>query len=59
MGGRAECVMLNKGPHVLSAIRTLDDILRRMQSHQHKKRPLLRALAAWAGPQAEPLAAEH
>ena len=59
MGGRAECVMLNKGPHVLSAIRTLDDILRRMQSHQHKKRPLLRALAAWAGPQPEPLATRH
>ena len=39
---------LNKGPHVLSAIRTLDDILRRMQSHQSKKRPLLRALKAWS-----------
>ena len=52
MGGRAECVMLNKGPHILSAIRTLDDILRRMQSHQSKKRPLLRALTAWDGPRA-------
>jgi len=47
MGERAECVMLNKGPHVLEAIRTLDDILRRMQQHQAKKRPLLRALHAW------------
>jgi pyruvate kinase len=47
MGERAECVMLNKGPHILDAIRTLDDILRRMQSHQTKKRPLLRALKAW------------
>ncbi|MBL8352030.1 MAG: pyruvate kinase [Burkholderiaceae bacterium] len=47
MGGRAECVMLNKGPHVVEAMRTLDDILRRMQSHQAKKRPLLRALKAW------------
>jgi pyruvate kinase len=47
MGGRAECVMLNKGPHILDAIRTLDDILRRMQAHQSKKRPLLRALKAW------------
>ncbi|MBE0548160.1 MAG: pyruvate kinase [Rubrivivax sp.] len=48
MSERAECVMLNKGPHILDAMRTLDDILRRMQSHQSKKRPLLRALKAWA-----------
>ena len=47
MGERAECVMLNKGPHIVDAIRTLDDILRRMQGHQAKKRPLLRALGAW------------
>lgn len=47
MGERAECVMLNKGPHIVEAIRTLDDILRRMQGHQAKKRPLLRALGAW------------
>ena len=50
MGERAECVMLNKGPHILDAMRTLDDILRRMQAHQSKKRPLLRALKAWAAP---------
>ena len=47
MGARAECVMLNKGPHILQALRTLADILRRMQSHLSKKRPLLRALKAW------------
>ena len=47
MGERAECVMLNKGPHITDAIRTLDDILHRMQSHQAKKRTLLRALQAW------------
>ena len=47
MGGRAECVMLNKGPHILDAMRTLDDILRRMQTHQSKKRPMLRKLQAW------------
>jgi hypothetical protein len=41
--------MLNKGPHILDALRTLGDILRRMQSHQSKKRPLLRALKAWNG----------
>lgn len=47
MGERAECVMLNKGPHIVEAMRLLDDILRRMQDHQAKKRPLLRALRAW------------
>lgn len=37
MSQRADCVMLNKGPHILAAIRMLDDILRRMQPHQFKK----------------------
>lgn len=50
MGERAECVMLNKGPHITEAMRTLDDILRRMQAHQAKKRTLLRALRAWTLP---------
>jgi len=54
MGERAECVMLNKGPHITDAMRTLDDILRRMQAHQSKKRPLLRALAAWGAPKGLP-----
>ena len=44
MGHRAECVMLNKGPHVLSAVRALDDILQRMQAHQAKKLAMLREL---------------
>jgi pyruvate kinase len=44
MGQRAECVMLNKGPHILEAVEALDDILRRMQAHQTKKRSLLRQL---------------
>lgn len=48
MGVRAECVMLNKGPYVEDAIRALDDILGRMQAHQSKKRPLLRALKSWS-----------
>jgi pyruvate kinase len=54
MSVRAEAVMLNKGPHVVEAVRMLDDILRRMQEHQHKKRPLLRALRAWQRPPAQP-----
>jgi len=44
MGERAECVMLNKGAHIIEAIQTLDDILHRMQSHQQKKSALLRRL---------------
>jgi pyruvate kinase len=34
---RADCVMLNKGPHILAAIRTLDSILRSMQSLHFRK----------------------
>ena len=44
MSERAECVMLNKGPFVCDAVRTLDNILRRMQAHQAKKRAMLRPL---------------
>ncbi|MCA9641653.1 MAG: pyruvate kinase [Polyangiaceae bacterium] len=41
----AECVMLNKGPHVVDAVRTLADILERMEKHRFKKRSLARALS--------------
>ena len=44
MGERAECVMLNKGPHLVDAVRMLDDILRRMETHQSKKSARLRSL---------------
>jgi pyruvate kinase len=47
MGVRAECVMLNKGPHIVEAIQVLDGILQRMQAHQSKKTTLLRQLHAW------------
>jgi pyruvate kinase len=50
MGERSECVMLNKGPYVLDAIRMLDHILQRMQAHQSKKRPLMRALRSFRTP---------
>ena len=52
MGERAECVMLNKGPHILDAVSALDDILRRMEEHQSKKTAQLRALRSWAHPTA-------
>ncbi len=66
MSERAECVMLNKGPFIREAVRTLDDILTRMQSHQSKKRAMMRplnvaqavlddVLAVAAGPVAQPL----
>ena len=44
MGQSAECVMLNKGPYILDAVRTLNDILQRMQDHQTKKRSMMRKL---------------
>ena len=44
MSGRAECVMLNKGPHILEAVSMLNSILIRMQDHQQKKSSRLRAL---------------
>ena len=56
MGERAECVMLNMGPHVVDAMRMLDSILRRMQDHQANKRPLLRALTSWASALEAPVA---
>jgi len=48
MSGRAECVMLNKGPHIVEAVAALDDILRRMSTHQQKKVALLRRLRSWS-----------
>ncbi len=41
---QAECVMLNKGPHIVEAVRVLKDILIRMQGHQFKKKNELRPL---------------
>ena len=38
MSQRAECVMLNKGPHIIATIRMLDNILRRTQGYQFKLR---------------------
>jgi pyruvate kinase len=45
MGQRAECIMLNKGDHIIEATKALDKILLRMQDHQTKKRSLLRRLS--------------
>ena len=45
MSGRAECVMLNKGPHIVEAARFLANVLHRMQLHQQKKTSMLRRLS--------------
>lgn len=47
MGERAECVMLNKGPYIREGLQMLVNVLKRMQEHQHKKMPRLRALRSW------------
>jgi pyruvate kinase len=47
MGERAECVMLNKGPHIDDAVVVLDDILTRMADHHYKKTALLSQLHSW------------
>jgi pyruvate kinase len=47
MAGRAECVMLNKGPNVGDAIVALRGLLNRMVEHQSKKTSRLRALHSW------------
>ncbi len=44
MSVRAECVMLNKGPHILDALKTLRNIMARMDDHFEKKKGMLRAL---------------
>lgn len=44
---RAECVMLNKGEFLLDALKTVNDVFRRMGDHQHKKTARLRALRVW------------
>jgi pyruvate kinase len=61
MGHRAECVMLNKGPYMVTAVQVLDDILRRMQAHQAKKRAMLRKLelANWTPAECESTASER
>lgn len=45
MAARAECVMLNKGPHIVEAVRFLAGIHQRMKFHQEKKMAMLRKLS--------------
>lgn len=47
MAQRAECVMLNKGPHLAEAVAVMADVLRRMDRHVTKKTARLSALGSW------------
>jgi len=44
LAARTQCVMLNKGPHLVAAVCFLADVLERMEGHQDKHFRLLRAL---------------
>ncbi len=44
MAGRAECVMLNKGEHMVDTVKFLNDILDHQSKHMIKKTALFRAL---------------
>lgn len=44
MASRAECAMLNKGPHIVKAVSTLREIMDRMKAHQRKKMDTLSPL---------------
>ena len=44
VGVQAECVMLDKGPHIAATTRFLGNVLERMQEHRVKKRAMLRRL---------------
>ncbi|MCI4668679.1 MAG: pyruvate kinase [Bacteroidia bacterium] len=41
---QAECVMLNKGPHIVQAVKTLNNILVKMDTHTSKKKSRMRPL---------------
>ncbi|WP_370625083.1 pyruvate kinase [Corynebacterium sp. TAE3-ERU12] len=48
---RAECVMLNKGPHITDAIGALNDLATAMGRSQRKSRIMLRKIRSWEGDQ--------
>ncbi|HET19776.1 MAG TPA: pyruvate kinase, partial [Chromatiales bacterium] len=45
MSIRAECAMLNKGPHIIEALRFLAGVLTRMEGHYSKRMAMRRQLA--------------
>lgn len=49
MGQRAECVMLNKGPHIVEAVETLAELVSAEERHRIKKRQVFREFTAQHG----------
>ena len=47
MAERAECVMLNKGEHIVRAVEVLAELLPLMEAHQTKKTSRMRKLHSW------------
>ncbi|ALC06977.1 pyruvate kinase [Corynebacterium deserti GIMN1.010] len=47
MALRAECVMLNKGPHINDAIKVLTQMSKKLGASQRKSRLLLRKVRSW------------
>lgn len=45
---RAECVMLNKGPHITDAIRILEKMSAKLGRSQRKNRQMLRQISSWS-----------
>lgn len=54
MSARAECVMLNKGPHIVDAVRFLAGVLLRMEGHYAKRMAMRRRLAVADLPSGKP-----
>ena len=44
MAQRADCIMLNKGPHIIAAINMLDNIIRSMQKSTDTRKPKVKIL---------------
>ena len=44
ISAQAECVMLNKGPHIVETVKVLKNILTRMKGHSLKNKKTLRSL---------------
>lgn len=44
LSAQAECVMLNKGPYIVNAVRTLKKIILKMENHGYKKKNSMRLL---------------
>ncbi|MEZ4900199.1 MAG: pyruvate kinase [Saprospiraceae bacterium] len=44
ISAKAECVMLNKGPYIVDAVRTLKNIIIKMETHSYKRKSALRPL---------------